>query len=628
MFNRKPKLTIGFAAFDDFYGLWPTIQALRIQNKGVMHQCEIIVVDNNPAGSHAAPTKDLVGWVNGAGDVTQARYITLPTPVGTSAPRQMIFDEAEGDYVLCMDSHILLDDDHSQSPPLARLLNYYDRNPDTRDLLQGPMLYDGLKTVSTHWDDVWRSEMWGTWNTDPRGDPTSTEYSDDPFEIFACGLGVFTCSKAAWKEVGGFNPKFRGFGGEEGYIHTKFRQHGHKCLCLPWFRWAHRFGRPTGVKYPLSLWDKARNYAIGHAELGLPFERMTRHFLAGLDEQGNIRTNETGLPVTKFPVHEWDAIFKDPSNPPERMPGAEQSQFAAPQQQASGGCSGCSVPAETTLEQLYARARDTASDCNEHLPKLRELATGANRVAAFGGRAGMTTLALLSGHPRLLESYDPNPEGVIPILYERRDQTDLKSIRQRSEVTTLEGEYDLIFICTHHSANQLYTELRLHAPHAKRVVMNGTQVYGETGEDGSAGLLPALRKYMKDHPEWSVIYHAMNNNGFTVISKDPADKKELPSLTKMAWNYAKAKVAHWREGNKILPDEHAEARLDVCIMCPQRTDGVRCSVCGCFLDEVPDGIPGLKAGPGRAFWGEAVCPLGKWEETDKKFSLQVVEVSK
>jgi hypothetical protein len=68
-------------------------------------------------------------------------------------------------------------------------------------------------------------------------------------------MGVFSCRKGAWP---GFNPMFRGFGGEEGYIHEKFRQAGGRCLCLPWLRWTHRFGRPAGIGYSLTVGEKLR----------------------------------------------------------------------------------------------------------------------------------------------------------------------------------------------------------------------------------------------------------------------------------------------------------------------------------------------------------------------------------
>jgi hypothetical protein len=40
----------------------------------------------------------------------------------------------------------------------------------------------------------------------------------------------------------------------------------------------HRFGRPAGVKYPLIVEDKLRNYVLGHAELGLDLDPVLQHF--------------------------------------------------------------------------------------------------------------------------------------------------------------------------------------------------------------------------------------------------------------------------------------------------------------------------------------------------------------
>ena len=113
--------------------------------------------------------------------------------------------------------------------------------------------------------------MYGVWETDPRGNNPNGE----KFEIPMQGLGVFSCRKESWL---GFNSMFRGFGGEEGYIHEKFRKNGRKCWCLPFLRWVHRFNRPEGVRYPLTLENKVRNYFIGHLELGMDTEPIIQHF--------------------------------------------------------------------------------------------------------------------------------------------------------------------------------------------------------------------------------------------------------------------------------------------------------------------------------------------------------------
>lgn len=247
------KLTIGMATYKDFDGVFFTLQALRLYQD--LTDCELLVVDNFGDEHSEKIARD-------AG----ARYILNKDVVGTSAPRDLVFREAAGEAVICMDSHVLL-----APGAIARLKQYYADHPGTRDLLQGPLLYDDLRNISTHFDPVWRAQMWGTWGNDPRGnDPEGA-----PFDIPMQGLGVFSCRKNAWL---GFNPAFQGFGGEEGYIHEKFRQAGARTLCLPWLRWNHRFGRPAGVPYPLFLRDKLRNYIIGHVELGLDIQPIIDHF--------------------------------------------------------------------------------------------------------------------------------------------------------------------------------------------------------------------------------------------------------------------------------------------------------------------------------------------------------------
>ncbi|MCV6613842.1 MAG: hypothetical protein OIF35_02615, partial [Cellvibrionaceae bacterium] len=165
-----------------------------------------------------------------------------------------------------MDCHVLF-------PPgaLAALLDYFSSRPDCNDLIQGPLLHDDNKTVSTHLNFKWVNGMWGDWDKDERGfDPAAPA-----FEIMSQGCGVFAARKASWP---GFNPRARGFGAEEGYIQEKFRQAGQRALCLPALRWLHRFGRPLGPPYKINWADRIRNYMIGWVELGLDTEAIREHF--------------------------------------------------------------------------------------------------------------------------------------------------------------------------------------------------------------------------------------------------------------------------------------------------------------------------------------------------------------
>jgi hypothetical protein len=249
-----PRLSIGMATYDDFDGVYFTVQALRLYHD--LADTELIVVDN----FGCAHTREFVrSWVGGT-------YVRATDVVGTAAARDRIFECARGAAVLCCDSHVLF-----APGVVARLRRFHQDHPDCPDLLQGPLVYDDGRLVSTHFEPVWRDQMWGVWATDPRGDDPAAE----PFDIPMQGLGVFSCRTDAWP---GFSSGFRGFGGEEGYIHEKFRRAGGRCLCLPWLRWMHRFGRPRGVPYPLTVEDKLHNYLVGHAELGLDPEPVIAHF--------------------------------------------------------------------------------------------------------------------------------------------------------------------------------------------------------------------------------------------------------------------------------------------------------------------------------------------------------------
>lgn len=333
-----PQLSIGMAHFDDFDGAYFTIQSLILHHQVI--DCEIVVIDNSPEIAEVANSiKALLH--NVSGKICGAKYVAFPGAVGTSQSRNEIFKQASFDHVLCLDCHVLLAND-----AIAALQRYFGSHPDSSDLITGPMSYDHHQDVVTHLSDQWRGHMWGTWGQAWRcecdalfetyeipdeagqasrcgfrtlamnpqslihcngcfralpvlewpGHETMLEKigcwrpgrnkAEKAFDIPGMGLGLFACRKDAWL---GFNPNFSGFGGEEMYIHEKFRRAGHRCLNLPALGWLHRFGRPGhkgGAPYPLRLEDRVRNYVIGLTEIGIPLDRAHEHFTKnGLSEQ-------------------------------------------------------------------------------------------------------------------------------------------------------------------------------------------------------------------------------------------------------------------------------------------------------------------------------------------------------
>lgn len=322
------KLTIGMACYDDFEGLYMTIQSLRMHHPEAMEQVEFLIVDNNPTSAQGKAVERFSTWIR-----QPVQYIPFTDVIGAGNAKQEVFNRARTPYVLCMDCHILI-----VPGAIQKLIEGFEAGWDQGNLLQGPMLYDDLKVGASHMAHVWRGGMLGIWAIAWRC-PCGTVYQShrregeeinwleiqtmqpphetltscpgcdfefpaevrweghekalegsgmrmategDPFEIPAHGMGLFACRKDAWH---GFNPQFRGFGGEECYIHEKFRQSGKTTICLPFLKWLHRFERPAGIPYPTKWEDRIWNYLVGHIDLGMDPDPVLAHFskLLGTD---------------------------------------------------------------------------------------------------------------------------------------------------------------------------------------------------------------------------------------------------------------------------------------------------------------------------------------------------------
>lgn len=284
--EKAPLLTIGMATYDDYDGVYFSIVALQLYHSEVFRNAEIVILDNHPEGAAA---KHLLALANESSNI---RYVAFDD-LASTAVRDVLFHTATTDWVLCMDCHVMF-------PPntLGRLVDYIEENPDSQDLLQGPLLNNSGKLYASQFDPKWSHGMYGVWGLDDR----ASDPDNAPFEIQMQGLGVFACRKEAWP---GFNKRFRGFGGEEGYIHQKIRNSGGRCLCLPFLRWSHRFARPHGPRYTLNWKDRIRNYLIGFEEVGLDTRQIVDYFSDFIGsketlETANLVERENHSPFSEF----------------------------------------------------------------------------------------------------------------------------------------------------------------------------------------------------------------------------------------------------------------------------------------------------------------------------------------
>jgi hypothetical protein len=283
-------LTIGMATFDDYDGVYFSLQALRLYHPEILDQVEFVVIDNQPESDSG---KAVARLVNG---IENATYVPFTIRSGT-AVRDAVFKFARGRFVLCMDCHVFF-------PPgsVKKLLDFIEANPDCPDLLQGPLLRDDLSDYSTHLEDRWHSCFWGQWGTDERAEDPNSE----PFEIPMQGLGSFCCRRESWP---GFNPRTKGFGGEEGSLHQIFRNRGDKTLCLPFLLWLHRFERPAGAPYSNRIEERVRNYLLLFSDCGLDWDPVYEHFSTKMDEDALKKVLEDVRAEQAHPSYRYDMLF-------------------------------------------------------------------------------------------------------------------------------------------------------------------------------------------------------------------------------------------------------------------------------------------------------------------------------
>lgn len=576
------RCTIGMAMADDFDGVYFTIQHIRqnmlsaekLYKEGYLtapwagvdrlKDTEFIVVDNRPAknNAHSNEAKFFVTEKISQQLNLNCRYIPMGDPQGTSPPRNRVFKEAAGDVVWCMDCHIL-----PQFGAIEAGMLYFEQNPNSRDLLCGPLIYDDLQVTNTHFDDFWRGGMWGIWGGAwqcpcsstgikftphkldknlpwaahllAMGCPIVTEChcgraipsdlnssnlkikgyrqlaandGDEPFEIPGQGLWMFACRREAWL---GFNENFRGFGGEEMYYHEKLRQAGGKTICHPMLKGVHRFAS-IYRRWSPSDWGKVRNYTIGLEEIGLPLDRLQEHFqheLKKIDQAG------------------WDYLQEDPVAHTE--PKNDPKKIA-------DTAAGRPVPEgddTLSLDAMFAWVKKTPRDMEKHADVLKSHAAKCKTGLSIVKRREWDIVLLAAGLEKLTSytsEFNQPVYDTLQIL--ASDRINVTPILVSSPVPVPDEPVDMLLIDSKHTYPLLKEQLESFSPKVSRFIfMRGTspQGNGNKGEDGTEpGLLQAIREFLEAHEDWFPIYHSDSQYGFSIIGHMDEDKPERvhPSL--------------------------------------------------------------------------------------------------
>lgn len=191
--------------------------------------------------------------------------------------------------------------------------------------------------------------------------------------------------------------------------------------------------------------------------------------------------------------------------------------------------------ASPELMAVFEGAKIKASDINEHLDLLKDLASQCDHVTEMGMRwASGSTIAFLAAQPKTFVSWDLDPYSIVSQqvanLLALRGETRFEP-RVGSTLEVVIEPTDMLFIDTLHTARQLKAELERHCDPKEHKVkkflaFHDTATFGMKGEDGSEpGLRAAIRWFQKNFamPLWQLIEDRQNNNGLVVLKHVCAD---------------------------------------------------------------------------------------------------------
>ena len=183
------------------------------------------------------------------------------------------------------------------------------------------------------------------------------------------------------------------------------------------------------------------------------------------------------------------------------------------------------------IEQNFIQKQRQPSDINEHLGTLHEYAKKCETIAEMGVRSVVSSYAFALAKPKKMLCLDLETNVNVERFEQecKSEGINMEFVKCSSLEYELTQNYDLLFIDTLHTFQQLTKELELHHSKVNKYIIFHDTVYwghknenpvdsSDTGERGdTAGLVPALRNFLRTHPNWKEVCTYTNNNGLTII---------------------------------------------------------------------------------------------------------------
>lgn len=219
MNEKTPTLSAVIISWNRSHLLKQAIQSLHDQQ---YPNLEIIVVDN---GS----TDDSLDWLRANHDI---HLIENKRNIGASAARNQGTRQANGDYIIYMDSDAAIITPHG----LQRLVNYLKKNPDTAGIA-------GIYYTDPELTNLWCWSPCMDWEGN-HDLPASLSPKPNPPVLSTC-FAIFR--HAVLKEIGGFD-EFYPYLYEDADLSDRMRKCGYRLAVDPEVKILHHYAQPGRTK--------------------------------------------------------------------------------------------------------------------------------------------------------------------------------------------------------------------------------------------------------------------------------------------------------------------------------------------------------------------------------------------
>jgi hypothetical protein len=184
----------------------------------------------------------------------------------------------------------------------------------------------------------------------------------------------------------------------------------------------------------------------------------------------------------------------------------------------------------TIVEEKYHYLRNTPSDINEHFPIIKGYTEECESVLELGVRWIVASWAFLAGKPKVYTGFDiEHPSKFGASLDELKKGAEQQGTQfdfilgddLNPEIYNQLPNFDLIFIDTDHTYQQVKNELEVYHSKANKYLMLHDIVSFRNGgfDKDEKGIWAAIMEFLFYHEEWELWESFANNNGLTILRR-------------------------------------------------------------------------------------------------------------